>query len=382
MKTKIFDKRIKKPFQPTWAEVDLKAIRYNFKEISRIAGRQTAILSVVKANAYGHGMIEVAHLLQREGADLLGVADLDEGIILRNHGIKKPILIFENVFPLYAKEVIDYDLTPTVCTLPLANALNRYAKKKGRKIGIHIKIDTGMGRLGVWYEEALQFIKTIGRLPMIAIEGVYTHFPAADSDKHFTRSQIGHFLELMEQLKKFDIVIPYRHVANSMGLVDYRMDVFNLIRPGLMLYGLYPSPTLRSKIELKPALSVKSKIIFLKTVAKGRSISYGRTFIAKKDMNIATLPIGYNDGYFRCFSNSARVLVNGIFCPLVGRVTMDQVMVDVSRVKSAKIGIPVVLLGTQKKKTIFADDLASLADTINYEITCSLGNRLPRVYKR
>lgn len=368
------------PKPSTWAEVDLSAVQNNFRQLKKIAGPSVGILSVVKAQAYGHGAVEVAKVLEGEGSEFFGVADLDEAIELRRAGIRKPILVFENILPANAKFIADYNLTATVCTLGLAQKLNSVDSVK-KPIKIHVKVDTGMGRLGVWYEEAAEFIAKISRLKNLRVEGIYTHFANSDYDREFTRKQIAALQKVFFQLKTKGISIRYVHANNSTGVVFYRKNDFNLVRPGLMLYGMCGAPFLKSKVKLKPALSVKSRILFLKKVERGRSISYGRTFTAPKKMKVATLPIGYNDGYFRIFSNNAFVLVGGKRCPVVGRVTMDQTMVDVSKVKSVKIGDEAVLLGRQKDEFISAEELAARAGTINYEITCSLGNRLPRVYK-
>ena len=390
----------------TWAEVDLNAIRHNFQEIKRLAGPHTEILCVVKGDAYGHGMLEVSALLDRLGANFFGVSDLEEGIVLRKNGITKPILLFESTLPAHARQIVDYNLTPTICTIELAYSLNRYAKTRGRRIDIHIDVDTGMGRLGVWHEEAFEFIQKVNRLANLSIKGIYTHFPVADTDPRFTKNQMKHLYALVSRLDKMGVVVPYIHAANSMGLVNYtdlhpnsysqvkvstdynnifgevsKTHLLNLVRPGLMLYGLYPSPRLKKKIRLKPALSVQSKIVFLKNVRRGRGISYGHTFIAPKDLTVATLAIGYKDGYLRCLSNRAFVLIGGQRCPIVGRVTMDQIMVDVSKLKSLKVGTTAVILGKQKGNFISADELAKYAGTISYEIVCSLGNHLPRIYK-
>jgi alanine racemase len=241
-------------------------------------------------------------------------------------------------------------------------------------------VDTGMGRLGVWHEEAFDFIRQVSRLRHLRIMGIFTHFPAADTDRAFTKEQIQHLYDLVKKLDRSGTIIPYIHAANSMGLAGYRTHILNAARPGLMLYGLYPHPGLRKKIFLKPVLSVRSRVIFLKEIKKGRSISYGRTFFTRRDMRVATVPIGYNDGYFRLLSNRAAVLIDGRRAPVIGRVTMDQIMVDVSRVKKARVGSPVTVLGVQKKECISADELAEHADTINYEIVCSLGGRLTHRY--
>lgn len=382
----------------TWVEIDLKAIKHNLKELQKLAVRNqfalptrsgskvkkipTELLAVIKADAYGHGVEQVALLLEKLGVEFFGVSDVDEGIKLREIGIKKPVLLFEATLASYAKQIIDNKLMPTVCTLELANALNDYALKINKTIDIHVKVDTGMGRLGVWHQEAFEFICRIMKLKRLRIMGILTHFPAADTDKFFTGKQIKCLYNLVNRLDKNGLIIPYIHAANSMGLAGYKTHVLNLARPGLMLYGLYPHPGLKGKVKLKPALSVKSRVIFLKDIKKGRSISYGRTFFTKKDMKVAIIPIGYNDGYCRLLSNKASVLISGVRCPVLGRVTMDQIIVDVSKVKKVKLNMPVTILGTQKKSSVSADELANFAKTINYEIVCSLGNRLPRIYKK
>ncbi len=372
----------------TWAEIDLNAIRHNFRVLRKLAppsaglAGKTKILTVIKADAYGHGMLPIAKLLVQEKVDFIGLSNLNEGITLRKAGIKIPILLFETTLAEQAKDIIDYRLTPTVCTHELAAALNHYAQKRKCVVDIHVKVDTGMGRLGVWHEEALGFIKKLSRLRNLRIQGICTHFPSADTDRAFTQKQIQQLSTLVGQLKRSDSNILYVHAANSMGLVGYKAQILNLARPGLMLYGLYPRPGLEKKVNLRPAMSVHSKIIFLKRIEKGRSISYGRTFIAPRPMTVATLPIGYGDGYLRGLSGKADVLVGGRRCPVLGRVTMDQIVVDVSKVRNPRLGMPVVILGRQGKEEVCAYELAQLAHTINYEIVCSLGGRLPRVYKK
>lgn len=381
----------------TWVEVDLEAIRDNYRAILDLTAQRPVqeslcverlpekrnspgILPVIKADAYGHGMLKVAGVLSELGVNMFAVSDVPDGIILRDHGINKTILMLECVLPDFVKEIVDYRLTPTVCSIAFASALNRYAKKVGRRIEVHINVDTGMSRFGVWHEEAEELIKRIMKFSNLTVEGLYTHFPVADTDRTFTHKQIKIISDLVMHLNRQGKSISYVHAANSMGLADFRRSIFNLVRPGLMLYGLYPGQKLKSKIRLKPAISVKTKIVFVKNITKGRGVSYGHTFVAPRDMTVATLPIGYSDGYFRCFSNNAEVLIGGRRCPVVGRVTMDQIMVDVSQVKNAKVGLETVVLGFQGNSRISADDLAKWAETINYEIVCSLGNRLPRVY--
>ncbi|MBI5415910.1 MAG: alanine racemase [Candidatus Omnitrophica bacterium] len=364
----------------TWTEIDLNAIRHNFRVLRKLAGK-AKVLTVIKADAYGHGMLPVAKVLVQEKVDFIGLSNLTEGIALRKAGIKTPVLLFETTLAEQAKDIVDYHLTPTVCTYELAAALNRYAEKRKRVVDVHVKVDTGMGRLGVWHEEALGFIKKLNRLPNLRLQGVCTHFPSADTDRAFTQKQIQQLADLVSQLRDNGLAVPYVHAANSMGLAGYPNKILNLARPGLMLYGLYPHVRLEKKISLRPAMSVHSRIIFLKRIEKGRSISYGRTFIARRPMTVATLPVGYSDGYLRGLSGKADVLIGGRRCPVLGRVTMDQIVVDVSKVKNPRSGMPAVILGKQGKHQVCAYELAQHARTINYEIVCSLGSRLPRVYK-
>ncbi|MGE0268027.1 MAG: alanine racemase [Candidatus Omnitrophota bacterium] len=385
------------PQYATWCEIDLQAVRFNLKQIRKLSGRnefvipsrdgkttvQTnlmGVLVVIKADAYGHGIVEIGRVLSEEGVEIFGVSDINEGISLRDQGIQQPIMLFESTLPEHIPFICEYQLTPTICTLEFARRLNTYAKKLDKTVRVHIEVDTGMGRLGVWCEEAFEFIREVSQCSQLIIEGIFTHFPAADTDKKFTRQQIDLIYDIVFRLDKTGLVIPYVHASNSMGLLGYKTSVFNLFRPGLMIYGLYPDKKVRDVIPLKPVLSVKSKVIFVKDIEKGRSISYGRTFVAKKKMKVATIPIGYNDGYLREFSNKADVLIDGIRCPVVGTVTMDQIIVDVSRAEQVKIGSVATILGRQNNETVSADELAGFAKTINYEIVCHLGNRLPRVY--
>lgn len=385
------------PQYATWCEVDLQAMRFNLKQIKKLAGRNEfvipsrggkksvhtslmGILVVIKADAYGHGIVETGLVLNEEGVEIFGVSDINEGISLRDKGIKRPVLLFESTLPEHIPFICEYQLTPTICTLEFAKRLNAYAKKLNKTVRVHIEVDTGMGRLGVWHEDAFDFIQEVSTYSQLIIEGVFTHFPVADTDKKFTSRQIEQLYEIILRLDKAGIVIPYVHASNSMGLLGYKTSAFNLFRPGLMIYGLYPDEKVKDVIQLKPVLSVKSKVIFVKEIEKGRSISYGRSFVAKNKMKVATVPIGYNDGYLREFSNKASVLVDGVRCPVLGKVTMDQIIVDVSKVENAKIGSIATILGRQKDESVSADELAGYANTINYEIVCHLGNRLPRVY--
>ncbi len=368
--------------RPTWVEIDLSALEHNFKQIKRLVGRSVKVLCVVKADAYGHGMLEVSKKLSKCGADYLGVASIDEAIKLRKSGIKLPILILELIPEEHAGYVVNYNLTQGLCTEKLARSLNNYAKRKGEIAKVHIKIDTGMGRLGVWHEDAVGFIKKINRLKNIKIEGIYTHFPSADTDRFFTNHQIRNFQTLIKRLKNNNIDIPLRHVANSIGVIDYRYSHLNLVRPGLMLYGIYPKEIFRQSLKLKPVMSFRTKIMFIKKVPRGRSVSYGRTYLTKNPTAIATLPVGYSDGYLRSLSNKAEVLIRGVRRRIAGRICMDQSMIALDNLKNVKIGEEVVLAGKQGRENITLEELSVLANTISYELACSIGkNNSNRFYK-
>jgi len=374
---------------PTWCEIDLNALAHNFDQLQKLAvknmTRSLGIMPVIKAEAYGHGMIQIAECLNEYGCKYFGVSNVGEGLHLRATGFKQKILLFESTCIAEAKEIVEYNLTPTVCILEFAQALDHFAHLAGRQVPVHIKIDTGMGRLGINEEDALEFAEKIRtECPHLILEGIYTHLPVADTDREFTINQMRRFRDIVYAMENQFITFTYVHAGNSMGLGDYKSELFNLARPGLMLYGVYPQEDLKEKVQLIPVMSVKSRIIYVLTVPKGRGISYGHTFKAKEDTTVAILPIGYSNGFMRCLSNKAFVLVGGLRCPVVGRVTMDQVIVDITAVTLSgnipKIGDEAVILGTQKGESICADDLAQWADTISYEILCSLGSRLPRIY--
>lgn len=367
-------------YRPTWAEVDLRAVEYNYKEIRRLVGKSVKIMAVVKANAYGHGTVEVSGVLEKLGVSYLGVATTDEAVRLRDHDINTPVLIMGPILPSEVRVAIENDVTLTLCDKALLKEILRQTKD-GSKAKVHIKVDTGMGRIGVWHEEAFDFIKLVSRQKNIIVEGVYTHFSSIGRDSFFTNYQIESFEKLIEKLEKHGIRIPLRHAANSIATVDFKKSHLNLVRPGLIIYGMYPKHTFPKLIHLKPALSLKTRVVFIKDVPPGRSISYGRTYITQKHTKIATLPIGYADGFIRNLSNKAEVLVRGHYAPVVGKVTMDQTMIDVGNIKDVRVGDEVVLIGSQGRHEIRAEKLARLAGTIAYETVCSISNRVPRIYK-
>ncbi|MDD4909480.1 MAG: alanine racemase [Candidatus Omnitrophica bacterium] len=366
-------------FRPTIAEIDLGALEYNFRQIKRRVSSHTKILVTVKADAYGHGILRVSKRLVRCGVDYLGVASLDEAVCLRRAGVKCPILVLGVIFPEQAGTVIDHDLTQTVCTLDVCRALDRLAARRHKRVSVHVKIDTGMGRLGVSWGDAEEFISALYKqMKHVSIEGIFTHFPRADDNKALTGRQISMFSALVRRLEKKGIFILFKHCANSMAVLDYPGSHFNLIRPGLIIYGLYPKDGL--DIRLKPAMGLKSKIVFMKSVKKGTPLSYGHTYITSKDTSVAVVPIGYGDGYSRGLSNKAQVLIKGRRFPVVGTICMDQILVDTGRLK-AKVGDEVVLIGRQGKQAITAEEIARLTRTIPYEVVCQVGRRVPRIYR-
>lgn len=371
-------------YRPTWAEVDLKALEYNYTQVKRLAGKDVQMMVVVKANAYGHGTVEISKILEGMGVNYLGVATTDEAVRLRDHGIKTPILVLGSVLPEEVRIAKDRDITLTLCSYDILKEIKRLAKaeeERGTRIKVHIKVDTGMGRIGVWHEDALHFVKEVSGEKSITLEGIYTHFSSAGRDEFFTAYQMESFERLLASIEKSWIKISLKHAANSIATVDYKRAHLNLARPGLIIYGMYPKHTFPKLIKLKPVLSLKTRVVFLKDIPPGRSISYGRTFISQRHTKIATLPIGYADGYHRGLSNKAEALIRGQYAPVVGKITMDQTMVDVGHIRGVKIGDEVVLIGKQGRHEIRIEKLARLAGTIAYDFVCAISNRVPRIYK-
>ncbi len=344
-------------YRPTWAEVNLDNLAYNFNQIKKALAPETKIMVCVKADAYGHGLIPVSKKLVSCGADHLGVASIDEGIKLREAGVRLPILILGLILKKDIEPVFKYKLTSTVCDEEFAYALNNKAKLRGMRINVHIKVDTGMGRIGVLHQNAQDLVRRIHKLKFINIEGIFTHFAFADMNKEFTSYQIDLFNRLIQKLNKDGICVPLVHAANSMGVIGYKNSHFNMVRPGLVIYGLYPKKDL--KINLRPVLSLKTNVLYTKRLPKGYGISYGHDYVTKKNTTIVTLPIGYGDGYPRILSNCAPVLIGGRRFKISGRICMDQMMVDVGDSK-IKVGNEAVLIGSQGKNRITAEELALL----------------------
>jgi alanine racemase len=364
-------------YRPTWAEIDLDNLGYNFRQIRARLKPHTKMMVTVKADAYGHGLMPVARKLVTCGVDYLGVASIDEGIVLREGGINKPILVLGMVLNGDIEPLFEYKLSATVCEIRLAKELNRCAANFNKPINIHVKVDTGMGRIGVLHQDAEALVQKVKKLKYLNLEGVFTHFAFADMNKEFTFHQIDLFDRLVKKLAASGIKVSLVHAANSMGVLDYKHSHFNMVRPGLVIYGIYPKENI--KIRLKPVLSLKTKVVFVKRVPAGVGISYGHEYITPRATKIVTLPIGYGDGYPRNLSNRAPVLIRGKRFKMCGRICMDQIMVDVGD-SPVKVGDEVVLIGSQKQQSITAEELAQLSATIPYEIVCGLGSRIPRVY--
>jgi alanine racemase len=360
--------------QKAFAEINLSALAHNLNVVRKKTGNKE-ILAVVKANAYGHGSVEISNHLLQKGVSKLGVALTVEAITLRESGISAPILVFfdrDNI-----NECFQHNLTPVVFDLATAGKFSAEARRRHQQIPIHVKVDTGMGRIGFDIRKALTEIIKISSLKNIRLEGLMSHFSEADlQDKDFANLQLKNFLSLEKELQQKNIHFPFLHMANSAAVLTMSDSHFTMVRPGIMLYGY----SCCESEKLKPVMSLKSRIVFLKKVPAGTSISYGRTFITERRSTIATIPVGYADGYNRLLSNQGEVLICGQRAPVVGRVCMDTIMVDVTDIPDVTYTSEVVLIGRQGKEKITADDIANRIGTIPYEVLTSVGQRFKRVY--
>ncbi len=367
-----------------YAEIDLEAIKENARNIRRVIGDEVKLMAVVKADGYGHGAVMSAKAVDKI-ADAYAVATIEEAIELRENGIDKDILILGYILPDYYGFALKYDISLTVFTYEMAKELSDCAVKKGKIAKIHIAIDTGMGRIGFFpTEDSAEEIKKISTLPNIEVVGLFSHFATADEeDKEYSHAQIKKYNDFCKKLKEKGIDIKIRHMCNSAAtteLPDCRMD---MVRMGIVMYGLYPSGEVdKSRVLLRPAMSIKSSIVYIKTIKTGESVSYGRKFKASRDTVVATVPIGYADGYPRQVSNKSRVLINGKYASVIGNVCMDQMMVDITDIENVSVGDDVILVGKQGGNEVTFEEIAELADTINYEIICGIGKRVPRIYKQ
>jgi alanine racemase len=367
--------------RPTVGEVDLGALEFNYRQIRKRIPKGVKLLAVVKADAYGHGAIPVSLKLEKLRVDYLGVAIPEEGVELRRGGVKAPILVLGGIFGGDVDQIFHFCLTPVLFRKDSLRLLSREAERRRRKVKVHLKVDTGMGRLGVPLNLWPDFLKEVKRSPKIEIEGILSHFSMMDEEKGFTQNQWRAFQRAVVIAQEMGISYQYLHMASSATLTTFSAYSGNLVRPGIMLYGSYPSPAFQDLISLKPVMTLKTRIHFLKSVPLGTRISYGGTFTAKRESFIATLPIGYADGYSRHLSNHGEVLIHGKRAPIVGKVCMDFIMADVTDIPYVSVGDEVILMGRQGKEQITAEEIAEKINSISYEVLCGIGKRVPRVYK-
>jgi alanine racemase len=367
--------------RPTHCQIDLAALRWNFEQVRSIVGPGIKIFSVVKADAYGHGAREVAAALAAAGSDGFGVATLEEGIELREAGIRSPILVLTAVYAEQLEEFFRRDLTPAVSDVATIRELDEMTRRHGRMLKFHLKVDTGMGRLGLLHSEIEAWLPDIVKLEALHLEGIFSQLAhAEDAAGGYTKGQVKNFNYVVERLRGAGFKPSLIHLANSAGVIGVSDSHGTLVRPGLMLYGVYPAPEMARRVELRPALSWRTRILQLKELPAGSSIGYGRTFTTRRESSIAALPVGYADGYHRLLSNRGAALVRGQRAPIVGRISMDLTLIDVTDIRGVSQGDEVVLLGRQGDETISAGEMAVWAETISYEILTSISARVPRVY--
>lgn len=371
-------------FHQTIAKIHLDHIQYNIEEIRKVIGLDKKIMIPVKANAYGHGAIAVSKLAERIGVEWLGVASVPEGVQLRDANIQLPILKFSPAFPEEMEMAIENRMTLTVCDIENIKVLESISSKMNRKIDVHLKVDTGMGRIGIAPEETIAYAEFLeDQCEHLFLDGIYTHLPVSDeADLEYTKTQIHQFQKLVDAVnQKINRRINVAHCSNSGGVLAHPEGWMDLVRPGIMLYGYYPSNETPQDIPLKSGLSFLTKVSFLKKVVKGTSIGYGRTWIAPQDTWIATIQVGYADGYNRLLSNQGRVLINGKSYPVVGRVCMDQTMVDVGSITDVRVGDDVILIGKSGNEEVSCYEWAEKLNTITYEVTSQISPRVERVYE-
>ena len=373
--------------RPTWAEIDLNNLAANFKSIRQRVSPAARIMAIVKANAYGHGAVECARRLVAEGAEWFGVALPEEGIELRAAGITQPVLCLGGFWPGQAELCVEHRLTPVVYRVDMIESLNQAAMNAGVTADVHVKVDTGMGRLGIRFDQLSEFVGALDRFRNVRIDGLMSHLAAADDAtcQPLTRDQIQRFEDGVALFRDHGFRPTYLHLANSAGIFGHREAWGNMVRPGGVLYGLWRDvlPLSTSDAGLLPVMSLHSRISLMKWVPPGETIGYGCTFEASRRSLIATLPVGYHDGYMRGLSNRAHVIVRGMYAPVVGRISMDLTLIDVTDVSGVEVGDQVTLLGSTPQAPglrITAEDLARIAGTLSYEVTCGIGDRVPKIF--
>ncbi|MEF9921313.1 MAG: alanine racemase [Anaerovoracaceae bacterium] len=375
----------KEAIRPVWAEINLTNLDYNIKSIKEKVGPNKELIGVIKADAYGHGSVKCAEVLRENGVKTFAIATLQEAITLREAGVKEPIIMLGLTPDMYADTIIEYDITPVVCDSANAKAFSDAAANVGKTVSGLIAVDTGMGRIGYIADNtdfAISDVKKIAALSNFKIKGMFSHMSTADAlDKTYSHQQEAKYNNFYNALTAAGIEIPFRTLANSASIMELPSIHFDAVRPGIILYGCYPSDEVdKNQLSIKPVMSIKANIVHLKDVPADFSVGYGRKYISKKPSKVATIALGYADGYPRPYSAHAKVIVNGVFAPIAGNICMDQCMIDVTDVPNVKVGDEVIVMGTDGKNTILADDIANATGTINYEITCALGQRLPKVY--
>jgi len=367
--------------RPTWIEINLGSLKNNYNFIRSKIPNKTKIAAVVKANAYGHGAVRVAQELSQLGVEYFCVGSPDEGLELRDAGIKKPILVLAEILPSQINDVITGNLIQTAASLETLKELNKAASRFGKIIKVHLNIDTGMGRIGFFPKEIIDVFECLKGLDFIKLDGLFSHLAQADeADKEYSYLQLQKFNSLMKSLNNEKVEIPMIHIANSAAVIDLVETYLDLIRPGVILYGLLPSKDLNKDADLEPVLSFKTKVTQIREVPANFFISYGSTYKTQSKEKLAVLPVGYKDGYPRLLSNKGEVLIRGERAPIRGRVCMGQTIVSVDHLDQVKVGDEVVLIGKQKNEEISAAEIAELCGTINYEIVCSLNERLEKIY--
>ncbi|MBU3213612.1 alanine racemase [Clostridium estertheticum] len=371
-----------KHLRPAWAEVDLDKLAHNMREIRRIT-KSKKIMAVVKADAYGHGAVDVAPVLLENGANSLAVAMLSEAMELRRSGIECPIMILGFTPPELIDNLLKYNIEQTVFSYEFAKQLSKMAQDENKIARIHIALDTGMGRIGfLSSDESVQEVYKISLLPNVIIEGIFCHFSTADEkDKTYTNIQVKKFDEFYKKLEAKKVYINTRHIANSAAIIDLPEIHYEAVRPGIIIYGYYPSDEVnKEKLDLLPAMTLKTNVVHIKTLPPGECVGYGREYKTDKESVIATLPIGYADGYTRLLFQKAKVIIKGKFAPVIGKICMDQCMIDITRINGVKVGDEVILIGEDENNKFNADIVGGLIGTISYEIVCMIGKRVPRVY--
>ncbi|AKA69113.1 alanine racemase [Clostridium scatologenes] len=369
-------------YRPVWVEIDLDNLAYNMKNI-RDKSMTKEIFGIVKADAYGHGSLEVSKVLLKNGATRLSVAVLSEGIELRKKGITCPINILGVTPETLFSDIIDYDLEPVVFSYNYAKSLSECAKNKNKTVRVHLAVDTGMGRIGFLPTKAsVEEAAKISKLSNIKIEGIFSHFSTADEkDKKYSYLQFNKYKLFISELEEKGLNIEIKDICNSAAIMEMPEAYCDGVRPGIILYGYYPSDEVdKSKLDIKPVMTWKANIVHLKVLNEGQYVGYGRKFKTERKSIIATLPVGYADGYTRMLSGKAKVIINGKFAPVVGNICMDQCMVDVTDIEDVKIGDEVILMGRQNNSKFDADDMAKILGTIKNEVLCMVSKRVPRVY--